>query len=144
MTIIGGALLLGLAILSDKLTKPLHESSNEFFIVSMRQVDQATRNAEVIQVMGLLPNINAAWQQINLKVQDAQALVSNRQNILSELTKFIRFVLQILVTGIGAYLVLKHEMSVGAIIACSSISGRALAPFEQAITSWKSMLNFRQ
>lgn len=144
MTVIGGAMLFGLAIMSDKLTKPLHDSSNEYFIGSMRQVDQATRNAEVVQVMGLLPNIDASWQNINRKVQDAQVLVSNRQTVLSELTKFIRYVLQILVTGIGAYLVLKHEMSVGAIIACSSISGRALAPFEQAITSWKSFLNFQQ
>lgn len=144
MTVIGGAMLFGLAILSDRLTKPLHDSSNEHFIASMRQVDQATRNAEVVQVMGLLPNIDSSWQNINRKVQDAQVLVSNRQTVLSELTKFIRFVLQILVTGIGAYLVLKHEMSVGAIIACSSISGRALAPFEQAITSWKSFLNFQQ
>lgn len=144
MTVIGGALLLILAILSDRLTKPLHDSSNEYFITSMRQVDQATRNAEVVTAMGLLPQIDKTWQVINNKVQDAQNLVSGRQNILSELTKFIRLILQILVTGIGAYLVLKNEMSVGAIIACSSISGRALAPFEQAIMSWKGFLNCRQ
>lgn len=144
MTVIGGIILLALAILSDKLTKPLHDSSNEHFISSMRQVDQATRNAEVVSVMGLLPQIDSTWQKINKKVQGAQNLVSGRQNILSELTKFIRLVLQILVTGLGAYLVLKGEMSVGAIIACSSISGRALAPFEQAIMSWKGFLTCRQ
>lgn len=144
MTVIGGVILLVLAILSDRLTKPLHDSSNENFINSMRQVDQATRNAEVVTVMGLLPQIDKTWQTINNKVQDAQNLVSGRQNILSELTKFIRLILQILVTGVGAYLVLKNEMSVGAIIACSSISGRALAPFEQAIMSWKGFLNCRQ
>ncbi len=144
MTVLGGAILLALAILSDKLTKPLHDSSNEYFISSMRQVDQATRNAEVVSVMGLLPEIDTTWQKINKKVQGAQNLVSGRQNILSELTKFIRLILQILVTGLGAYLVLKGEMSVGAIIACSSISGRALAPFEQAIMSWKGFLTCRQ
>jgi PrtD family type I secretion system ABC transporter len=53
-------------------------------------------------------------------------------------------ILQILVTGIGAYLVLKNEMSTGAIIACSSLSGRALAPFEQAVGSWKAFLNCKQ
>jgi ATP-binding cassette subfamily C protein len=144
ITVLGGAILLILALLSDKLTKPLHDSSNEYFITSMRQVDQATRNAEVVSVMGLLPQINHTWQNINNKVQTAQNLVSGRQNILSELTKFIRLMLQIFVTGLGAYLVLKGEMSVGAIIACSSISGRALAPFEQSITSWKSFLTCRQ
>jgi PrtD family type I secretion system ABC transporter len=144
MTVIGGVILLSIAISSDRLTKPLHDSSNEYFIASMKQVDQATRNAEIIEVMGLLPNVDKSWQSLNMKVQDAQTLVSARQGFLSEVTKFLRLILQILVTGIGAYLVLQHEMSVGAIIACSSISGRALAPFEQAISSWKGFLNFQQ
>lgn len=144
MTVIGGAILLGMAILSDKLTKSLHDTSNDHFISSMRQVDQATRNAEVIHVMGMMPEIDKNWQETNLKVQNNQNLVSDRQNILSEFTKFIRMMLQILVTGIGAYLVINREMSVGAIIACSSLSGRALAPFEQAIMSWKSLINCRK
>lgn len=144
MTVIGGIILLSIALMSDRFTKPLHDLSNERFIASMKQVDQATRNAEIIEVMGLLPNVNKTWQDLNSQVQDSQALVSERQGFLSEVTKFLRLILQILVTGMGAYLVLKHEMSVGAIIACSSISGRALAPFEQAISSWKGYLNFQQ
>lgn len=144
MTVIGGVILIALAVLSDRMTKPLHDSSNEFFVSSMRQVEQAGRNAEVIQVMGMLPNIDKNWQEINEKVQSAQSLVSTRQTLLSELTKYIRLILQILVTGVGAYLVLKSEMSTGAIIACSSLSGRALAPFEQAMMSWKGFLNARK
>jgi PrtD family type I secretion system ABC transporter len=144
MTVIGGLILLGIAILSDRITKSLHDVSNEHFIASMRQVDQATRNAEVIEVMGMMPNIEKSWQEINHKVQTNQNLVSDRQTLLSEITKFIRMVLQILVTGVGAFLVLKGEMSTGAIIACSSLSGRALAPFEQSIMSWKAFINARK
>lgn len=144
LTVIGGAILVILAIITDKSTKPLHETSNEQFITSMKQVEQATRNAEVIEVMGLMPNIIANWQAINTKLQASQSLVNGRQTVLSELTKFLRMTLQILVTGLGAYLVLQHEMSVGAIIACSSLSGRALAPFEGAINSLKGMINSRK
>lgn len=144
LTVVGGAILVILAIITDKSTKPLHEASNEQFITSMRQVEQATRNAEVIEVMGFLPNIIGNWQNINHKLQELQSLVNSRQTVLSEITKFLRMTLQILVTGLGAYLVLKHEMSVGAIIACSSLSGRALAPFEGAINSLKGMVNSRK
>lgn len=144
LTIVGGAILIIMAVITDKTTKPLHEASNEQFIVSMRQVDQATRNAEVIEVMGFLPSIISNWQGINHKLQELQSLVNSRQTILSEVTKFVRMMLQVLVTGLGAYLVLQHEMSVGAIIACSSLSGRALAPFEGAINSLKGMINSRK
>jgi len=144
LTVIGGMVLITLAFVTDKLTKPLHESSNEQFVTSMRQVDQASRNSEVIKVMGLLPNVLKNWQNLNITLQNSQALVSSRQTILAEFTKFFRMTLQILVTGLGAYLVLGQEMSVGAIIACSSLSGRALAPFEGAINSLKGLVNARK
>jgi PrtD family type I secretion system ABC transporter len=144
MTVVGGVILVALAVITDKVTKPLHEASNEQFIVSMRQVDQAARNAEVVHVMGMTSTINENWQEYNNRLQNSQALVSNRQTTFMEITKFLRMVLQILVTGVGAYLVLKNEMSTGAIIACSSLSGRALAPFESAVNSLKQMVDARK
>lgn len=144
LTIFGGIILVLVALAANNSTKGLHESSNEHFIASMRTIDQASRNAEVIKVMGFMPNILKHWQVINHNVQSAQELVNIRQNVISELSKYLRMLLQILVTGIGAYLVLRNEMSTGAIIACSSLSSRALAPFEQAIGSWKAFLNAKQ
>lgn len=144
MTVVGGVVLVCLAILTDKMTKPLHEASNEQYIVSMRQVDQAARNAEVIHVMGMIGTINDNWQGYNKRLQSSQTLVTNRQTTFMEITKFLRMVLQILVTGVGAYLVLKNEMSTGAIIACSSLSGRALAPFESAVNSLKQLVDARK
>lgn len=144
LTVIGGALLILVGIVADRATKPLLESNNENFIKSMRNVEQATRNAEVVQVMGLLSNINSSWQKLNKKIQATQALFTSRQAIFSELTKFLRMLLQIMVTALGAYLVLKGEFSSGAIIASSSLVGRALAPFEVAITSWKGFVNSRK
>ncbi len=144
LTVLGGIILVCMAILADKNTKKLHDTSNENFLKSMKVVDQTARNAEVVSVMGLFGQIYSNWQTINSKVQDAQNLVSLKQNFYSEISKFIRMILQILVTGLGAYLVLKNEMSVGAIIACSSISSRALAPFEQAIVSWKQFVTTKK
>lgn len=144
ISVIGGSLLVVLSILSDKITKPLYDSINDDSIKSMRQVDQATRNAEVIEVMGLLPNIIDNWQKMNQKVQSSQSLVTKKQSLLTEFSKFIRLLLQIVVTGVGAYLVLQGEISAGAIIASSSLMGRALAPFESAIIAWKGFLNARK
>lgn len=144
ISIIGGLILIGLAFFSDRITKPLYDSISDESIKSMRQIDQATRNAEVIEVMGFLPNIISCWQKINRKVQSTQSLAAKKQSFLSELSKFIRMFLQILVTGIGAYLVIQGQISTGAIIASSSLMGRALAPFENAIIAWKGFINARK
>lgn len=144
LALIGGMVLVGLSILSDRITKPLYEVISDESIKSMRQVEQATRNAEVIEVMGLLPNVIKNWQIMNNKMHTNQSLFGKKQSLLAESSKFIRTVLQILVTGLGAYLVLQGEISTGAIIASSSLMGRALAPFESAIISWKGFISARK
>ena len=144
LAIMGSIIILAMGIVADRSTKPLIEANNEEFIRSMKQVDQATRNAEIIEVMGLLKNVNESWNKINDRVQTTQSLSNKRQAVFAETTKFVRLILQICVTGMGAYLVLRGELSSGAMIASSSLASRALAPFEAAINSWKGYLNCRK
>ena len=133
LALISGIVLIIFGIIADRSTKPLIEMNNENFIKSMRQVDQSTRNAEVIEVMGMKNNIIASWQKMNQDVQKTQNLVTKRQAVFMEITKFFRLVIQISVTALGAYLVIQGEITSGTIIASSSLVGRALAPFESAI-----------
>lgn len=140
LTLIAGTVLIIFGVIADRSTKPLIEANNENFLKSMRQVEQSTKNAEVIEVMGMKKNIIASWQIINQEVQQVQNLVSKRQTIFMEIIKFFRLVIQISVTAVGAYLVIKGEITSGTIIASSSLVGRALAPFESAINSWKGLI----
>lgn len=141
LTIIGGALLIIVGLLADRSTKPLLEQNNENFVRSMRYVEQSARNAEVVKVMGMLDFVIHSWQKLNKKVQTTQSLTVDRQAVFTEITKFIRTVIQISVTGVGAYLVIHDQFSSGAIIASSSLVGRALSPFEVAINSLKGYIN---
>ncbi|CAL7963366.1 Alkaline protease secretion ATP-binding protein AprD [Alphaproteobacteria bacterium] len=146
LTIIGGSVLIVVSLIADRSTKPLMENNNDNFIKSMRYVDQTTRNSEVVEVMGLLPNVINSWQTLNHKVQNTQSLTVERQAFFTEIIKFLRAVIQIAVTGVGAYLVVTTHgaFSAGGIIASSSLVSRALAPFEVAITSWKGYVNCRK
>jgi ATP-binding cassette subfamily C protein len=53
-------------------------------------------------------------------------------------------ILQSAVLALGAYLVINGEASGGIIIASSILSSRALAPVDQIIASWRSLLAARQ
>ena len=107
MTVFGGGLLIFLGILTDRYTKKLIEANNEEAIKNNTATDQATRNAEVIHVMGFLGNIVEEWQKLNTKVHSTRMVISKRQAVLSEITKFVRTFLQTTVMAVGAYLVIK-------------------------------------
>jgi PrtD family type I secretion system ABC transporter len=50
---------------------------------------------------------------------------------------------QTTIMGVGAWLVIKHDVSPGAMFASSFLLGRALAPVENAIGTWKSLVGAR-
>lgn len=144
IALLGSIFLLGMSVVSDRLTSPLLNSNNDNFIKSMSKIEQTTKNAEVVNAMGLLPNILKKWHKLNKKVQNTQSLATKRQSVLTEFTTFFRTVIQISVTGIGAVLVIQNEITAGVIIASSSLVGRALAPFQVAISSWKGFIKFKK
>ncbi|MDT4848864.1 Type I secretion system ATP-binding protein PrsD [compost metagenome] len=55
----------------------------------------------------------------------------------------MRITLQSLILGAGALLAIKGEITAGMMIASSVLSGRAMAPVEQAIGVWKQLLSAR-
>jgi PrtD family type I secretion system ABC transporter len=81
--------------------------------------------------------LNAGYLLSQIKASDSAGGIGN-------LTRLIRMVLQSAVLGLGAYFVIKGELSGGSIIAASITVSRALAPIETAITHWKGFISARQ
>lgn len=90
--------------------------------------------------MGMLSRIRQRWSVGTLKVLELQEIASSRAGLLVALSKFIRVASQSFILGLGAYLVIEHEISPGLMIAGSILLGRALAPVDFIVSSWKGFV----
>lgn len=135
--------LFAIAMLNEYMTrKPLH-LANTVHIKNQHNINKILNNAEAIQAMGMLPNIVRKWFSENEKVLNLQKFASDRAAILLSTSKFIRLVAQLGILGMGAYYVVQNQLTPGAMIAASIIGARALAPIEQAISTWKQWVYTR-
>jgi PrtD family type I secretion system ABC transporter len=142
---VGGALLLfALTLTSELSTSRLLREANTAAMTSQRRADAISRNAEVIDSMGMLPSVIGRWRESVAAISEPQQRAADRAAVLLAATKFFRLAVQIAILGVGAYLVLMQELTSGASIAGSIIMGRALAPVEQMIGGWKQLVHARQ
>ncbi|MFL5279564.1 MAG: type I secretion system permease/ATPase [Rhodopila sp.] len=140
----GAVILFGLALLSELSTSKLLKEANSASIASQRRAESISRNAEVIDSMGMLPAVIGHWRESVAAMTEPQQRAADRVAILVAATKFFRLAVQIAILGVGAYVVLNQELTSGASIAGSIIMGRALAPVEQLIGGWKQLVQARQ
>ncbi|MEY4768758.1 MAG: hypothetical protein RL637_1397 [Pseudomonadota bacterium] len=142
-SVLTGGLLSIVAIATEKSTKKILNDANNLSMINRNLVHKNLRNAEVIESMGMLPHIRKRWFEGAVKVLDLQAIASSRAGLLTGLSKIIRLSSQSLILALGAYLSILHEISPGLMIAGSILLGRALAPIDLMIASWKGFIAAR-
>ncbi|MCH2039001.1 MAG: type I secretion system permease/ATPase, partial [Rickettsiales bacterium] len=141
---VGAILLFIFALINEYATRDPLEAANEQSVQNMRLVEIASRNAEVIEAMGMTDQLINNWANNNKKILDKQSIASYRAAVIANISKVIRMFLQVIIVAAGTYFALQQQLSIGAIIACSILVGRVLAPFDAAIASWKGAINARQ
>lgn len=77
------------------------------------------------------------------RLNGLQRSAERRGALILALSKFSRLTVQTSILGVGAWLVIEHEASPGAMFASMFLLGRALAPVESAISTWKSLVTAR-
>ncbi len=139
----GALLLLALAFVNELVSrKPLAEASS-MAIAASNYATNDLRNAEVIEAMGMLPNMLARWSKLQVRFLQLQAQASENAGVVGAATKFVRVSLQSLILGFAALLVLDQKITGGMMIVASVLMGRALNPVEQVINIWRTWSSAR-
>jgi len=142
--LVGAIVLVLLTLLANALSQKPVRDSIAHNMARNGLLEASRRNAEVVQALGLGARLEARWQQANADYLDANRRAGDIAGGLGSLSKTLRMMLQSAVLGVGAWLVIEQQATGGVMIASSIMVGRALAPVDLAIASWKPFLMARQ
>jgi PrtD family type I secretion system ABC transporter len=137
------AIMLALALLNDRMTRSGIESLQREAARSNRYLEASLANAEVAQALGMTPALIERWRELNQNVLELQGPLARRTVAMAATTRTFRQAIQIGVLGLGAYLVISHEATPGIMVAATILLGRALAPVEQVVGSWRVLAEGR-
>jgi PrtD family type I secretion system ABC transporter len=102
------------------------------------------RSCETIMAMGMAGTLAQRWTALNSRYIAAVGRLSDVAGSFGSVSKVLRLLLQSVIPGLGAYLVIRQEVTAGAMIAASIMMGRALAPIETVIANWRGFVAARQ
>lgn len=142
--LIGALVLVSLTLLTNSLAQKSIRETITSNMVRNGLMEAGRRNAEIVQAMGIGRRIESHWQKANADYLAANRKAGDVTSGLGIISKTLRMMLQSAILGVGAYLVIQQEVTPGVMIASSIMMGRALAPVDLAIGSWKPFLMARQ
>ncbi|SDX00408.1 ATP-binding cassette, subfamily C [Ruegeria halocynthiae] len=136
LAIAGGALLVAIALLNQALT---HRKVADAQVASAKAnafSEHARQAAEVVRSQGMQEDVSKRWMSQRTEALSQSISASDWTGSFTSLTKSLRLFLQSAMLALGALLVLRNEMTPGAMIAGTILLGRALAPVEMAVGQW--------
>ncbi|WP_244864261.1 type I secretion system permease/ATPase [Pseudomonas sp. St386] len=134
-------ILIGLTLITDRQTRKLMQASAEALNKRNHLGQQAHQNAEALMAMGMLANMSNIWQNNHSTFITLQRRSIDIGGFYGGISKTLRQVVQSTALALGAWLVIKGDLSGGTMIAASIIVARTLAPAEQVIATWRSLLS---
>lgn len=132
----GGFFLICVTVLNQILSKRPQKEAGFASVQSERLSDQLKCEAEALQALGMSGAGYDRWQVARRSALVKGIAASGVAGGFGSLTKTFRLFLQSAMLGFGAWLVLKGELTAGAMIVSSTLMGRGLAPVEMAVGQW--------
>jgi PrtD family type I secretion system ABC transporter len=141
---VGGIMLFTMTLLTERASRaPARMAAQDAGVRSV-MVEAGRRGGETIVAMGMAGSLAQRWARVNDRYIGAVARLSDVAGSFGSTSKVLRLLLQSMILGLGAYLVIRQELTAGAMIAASIMMGRALAPIETTIANWRAFVAARQ
>lgn len=140
VALLGALLVLLLGYLTERLTRKNLEAANILNNNANNFLGTIIKNSSLIRSMGMINAVSTRWENINRIVIELQTRASKNAGMLHSVSKSTRLGLQVLIYAVGAYLTIMQQSTAGIMIAASIVMGRALAPIDLAMATYKQSL----
>ncbi|MBC7357628.1 MAG: type I secretion system permease/ATPase [Desulfacinum sp.] len=117
-----------LTLLQERLCQKLILDANRINFENSRFQNTLFANADVLLAMGMGRGAAARWHERDRDVLDKQTTASNRAGLIQAVFKALQLLTQIAIYGVGAYYVIRHEITPGLMILASILQGQATRP----------------
>lgn len=144
LSLAGGALIVAVALLNQWRTRGPLARASDAGLRADRAADLMKGEAETIRALGMTGAAFDRWQAARGAALGEGLAAADSGGIYSSVSKTFRLFLQSAMLGFGAWLVLRNELSAGAMIAASILLARALQPIEQAVGQWPVLTRARE
>ncbi|WP_371876779.1 type I secretion system permease/ATPase [Sphingomonas sp. DG1-23] len=144
VAILGCAILPLIAWANERATRSRLDRAQQIAGTSYANQDALLASSDSIRALGMRRAMVARQLRQREAMLAAQTEASFASGSYLTATKFTRLALQSLALGLGALLAVDNLISGGAIFAASFLIARALAPIEQLIGTWKTIVQARQ
>ncbi len=144
LAVAGGGGLIAVSWINQRTTEAPLNAANIATLTSDRQAENLKSESELVQALGMTGAAFTRWQAARTRALQQGLAASDTAGRWSVLTKTFRLFLQSAMLGLAAWLVLRGELSAGAMIASSILMGRALQPIEQSVGQWPTVTRAAQ
>jgi ATP-binding cassette subfamily C protein len=134
VTLFGMVLSLIITGISILRTKPLEEGVQEKMKTAISLENNLTKNYSVLESLASWEIVRQKWIDSKNSWETHSLHQQDTQSVWSTITKTYRLFFQSAILGLGAYLAVTGNITPGAMIAGSILSGRALAPMDQILS----------
>jgi len=140
VTVAAMLILLALTVLSEWATRKPVTESIRIGATQSALAEGARRTAEAIRALGMTSVVTSRWSGVHADYLAAQRKANDVTNSLGAVSRAFRMFFQSALLALGAYFVIRGEMSPGAIIAASILGARALQPIEMVVSQWRGFV----
>ena len=143
LSLAGTLVVILLAWRSEAATREPLQQANAAAGRAYALYDNSVVSADVARALGLREALVAGHVGDRAAIIDLQSEAGLTAARLTAESKFARLLVQSLALGVGALLAINASISPGAVFASMFIVGRAMAPIDQLIGSWRTIVQAR-
>lgn len=136
LALAGGGGLVALTLAGRALARPAAAAARRDEAAARSLAEEARAGATFLRAQGMAAALAARWHRAARQAAAQGLRAADLSGALAAFGRTARMVLQSVVLGLGAWLVIGGQIGPGAMIAASILLGRALAPLDMVLAQW--------